>query len=164
MQVKSFEEAEHIIGCKIPKSIKYSDPTGPPRTHYAMLKNERTGKIIAHASHKRVRRSGPDNVQNTQHAEQELIREVERVKKHMTASEWRGQKTIISARFSRNGHIGNSKVCASCARLIKNKCKGYVKQVMYFSSEQEPLWLSIDDICKDASYSSGDVHRKDFIK
>jgi len=150
---------ELYVGFELPNKIKYIDPRGPPRTHWAFLRNDRTKKLLLYAGEKRVHQPGPQDVRNKFHAEQELLAIIERNRHKLTTSEWRGSKTIISARFSKCGLVGNSKFCCSCARLILNKCRTFVKNVMYYENGKmykEP----IENICNNATYSTSLIFRK----
>jgi len=150
---------ENIVGFELPKKIKYIDGNGPARTHYAFLKNERTGALLAYAEEKRICMPTTDNVRNKYHAEQLLVNNIEKVRNRYSASEWRGTKTIISARFSKYGFIGNSKFCLSCAKLLLKKCGSYVNYVSYFEDgyiHKKPL----ENVCDNAHYSTNLLFRK----
>ena len=155
----NYEDFENIVGFELPNKIKYIDHNGPPRTHWAFLRNDRTNKLLAYGEEKRIRRPGIEKVRNKLHAEQDLLANIERAKSKLTTSEWRGSKTIISVRFSRCGFVGNSKFCSSCAKLILKKCNSFVSNIMYF--ENDNLCIeNIKYICNDATHSSSMIFRK----
>ena len=155
----NYEDFENTIGFELPNKIKYIDHSGPPRTHWAFLRNDRTKKLLAYGEEKRIHRPGIEKVRNKLHAEQELLANIERTKSKLTTSEWRGPKTIISVRFSRCGFVGNSKFCSSCAKLIFKKCNAFVSNIMYFENENL-CRESIQDICNNTTHSSSMMFRK----
>jgi len=158
MSVLNFEDFERLFGFEIPNKLKYVDPTGPPRTHIAFLKNERTHKLLAYGEEKRVHPPTYDDVRNKFHAEQTLLFNIGKIRNKVNTNEWRGPKTIISARFSRYGFIGNSKFCSSCAKLLFKKCSLYVDYVAYFE-DQILCKIPIQKICKDTTYSTSLQYR-----
>jgi hypothetical protein len=158
MTIVNYEDFERTFGFDIPNKLKYIDKNGPPRTHIAFLKNERTNKLLAYGEEKRIHQPTCEDVRNKFHAEQALLYNINKVRNKVNPNEWRGPKTIISARFSKCGFIGNSKFCSSCAKLLLKKCSSYVDYVAYFENKNL-CKVPIKNICKDTTYSTSLQYR-----
>ena len=155
-----YEEIENELGCKIPDAIKYIDPDG---LHAALLINERTGEVIAYGINKRICTMNLPHdgcTRYTVHAEQEMLCNYTKIQRQLKFNgNGRGQKTLVSLRFNRNGVSGNSKICSACAKMITNKCRGFIRNVKYMDDTKNWREVPVSEICDIAIPSSGDKRR-----
>ena len=161
--MSSYQQIENVLGCKLPSRITFFDPNGPPYVHSALLINDRTGEIIAYSVNKCISSTLNDlSVRTTVHAEQELLYAIDKQmkEKRVPKSRRRGQKTLVSLRFNRNGKISQSKVCTSCANMISNKYKGYINNIIYCDENNVLCNVSIDQMCNISKLSSRQLAAK----
>ena len=162
----NFKEIENILGCKLPSIITYLDRNGPPFVHSALLINNRTSEILAYAVNKCVCSRLVDlTARITVHAVQELLYAMDRQikEKRIPKSRMRGQKTLVSLRFNRNGKISQSQVCTACANMISNKHRNYINNISYCDENNILCTVSIDKMCKISRLSSRQLAAKDAL-
>ena len=146
-----YEALETELGIQLPCALKYKDPFG---IHAALLISDKTGEVLAYGINKHIcSKTMPHGKSRyTIHAEQELLRNYTKTPKNRN----RGQKTLVSLRFTHNGVCGNSKICVSCADMILNKFDGMIRTIKYMDASKTWQEASAKQIREIAVTSSGD--------
>ena len=164
--MNKLEEIEDAIGYELPNAVRYACLNDTQVVHAAMLVNERTGEILAHAINKRICSLDVKVTSRLSiHAEQELFYTLEeKVSKNLlAANQLRGKKTLISLRFDRNGHISHSKICSACAQIIRKKYDHFVNDVMYVDKNKQMSTISVVEMCEIATPSRGDKRIRNLL-
>ena len=145
----------------MPNAIKYVSEQTPPTRHVALLFNVRTREILSYAINIRLTEKThflDDCTRISVHAEQELLTKCRRLR--IPKDRYRGQKQLISLRFNRSGQMGNSRVCLACAHMISNQCRDVISNILYMDEANTLHEVSIDEMCCQATMSSGDKRRR----
>jgi hypothetical protein len=160
--MQTYKDIEERLGCQLPAAIKYVSENTPLIQHVALLFNQRTRQILSYATNKRIceqKYYADCCTRISIHAEQELLNKCSR-QLRIPKNQFRGQKTLISLRFNRSGQMGHSRVCAACAQMISNKCRDWISNIVYMDDNNTLCDVSIDEMCYQATPSSGDKRRR----
>ena len=165
-KINKLEEIEEAIGYELPSAVRYACLTDTQVVHAAMLVNNRTGEILAHAINKRICSLDVKVTSRLSvHAEQELFYTLETklAKNLLTTNQLRGKKTLISLRFDRNGNISHSKICSACAKIIEKKYSHFVNHVMYVDKNNKMSTISVAEMCEISTPSRGDKRIRNLV-
>lgn len=157
---------EEAIGYELPRAVRYACLNDTQVVHAAMLANERTGEILAHATNKRICSLDVKVTSRLSiHAEQELFYTLETKlsKNLLTPNQMRGNKTLISLRFDRNGQISHSKIYSACAQILEKKYGHFVNNVTYVDKNKNMRTISVTEMCEIATPSRGDKRIRNLV-
>jgi hypothetical protein len=159
MYEKTHAFIEMVLQCELPDQCKQMG-SSPAHTHYMFLLNNRTNRIMATTVNSRTSAPGPKHRQNTVHAEISMLRRISRIQRISTPSEWRGTKTLISVRLTHSGVVGNSRVCRTCAAILKKRLAGTIDTVIFFDESCNMHTRRLENIDVDSVLCSGDSFRR----